>query len=416
MINNSYNARAYLPYEKIQQKVQACILSTPNPSTLTTLHLAQPNIIIIDTDRVYGYESYLKEHRPWCETINNKLKFVPEAQGNKFKLHIAIGDMVDIHERVSKNLARGYEIVDQILRRNQVLCYKVVLPGITLEQEDPLQARKQMTVYTGLESDMRSFEAWEEIMDEIVLTFIDNKIAPKPGLLGEQDVSIKGSVYITYRSESVGHGIGMPYKEQNEVDPLQQVCLSDIFYAALLDKINNEALLTKDIVTSLVKVSVKRDGITSIHIARVIAHLKVIATQSILNNVSLAIGVLRAEQEIIEHNVRKINLHEVQTSYSEAAANFNRNLLMKKPQEKLKKDEYSVSETPVSQISQLSQFSQFSQLSQSTQDIVGVAWSIAQTWKSIDEQWWRQQHLRSISTSELAIDEIDGNLEYSSGK
>jgi len=175
-------------------------------------------------------------------------------------------------------------------------------------------------------------------------------------------------------------------------------------------------LLTKDMVTSLVKASVKRDGMTSVHIARVIAHLKVITTQSILNNVSLAIGVLRAEQEIIEHNVRKINLYEVQTSYSESAANFNRNLLMKKPQEKLKKDEYSVSETPVSQISQLSQFSQFSQLSQSTQDIVGVAWSIAQTWKSIDEQWWRQQHLRSISTSEFAIDEIDGNLEYSSGK
>lgn len=415
MINNSYNARAYLPYKTIQQKVQACILSTPNPSTLTTLHLV-PNIIIIDTDRVYGYESYLKERRPWCETISNKLKFLPEAQRNKFKLHIAIGDTVEIHERVSQNLARGYEIADQILRRNQVLCYKVVLPGITLEQEDPLQARKQMTVYTGLESDMRSFEAWEEIMDEIALTFVDNKIAPKPTLLGEQDVSIKGSVYMTYRSESVGHGIGMPYKEQNEVDPLQQVCLSDIFYAALLDKINNEVLLTKDMVTSLVKVSVKRDGMTSVHIARVIAHLKVITTQSILNNVSLAIGVLRAEQEIIEHNVRKINLYEVQTSYSESAANFNRNLLMKKPQEKLKKDEYSVSETPVSQISQLSQFSQFSQLSQSTQDIVGVAWSIAQTWKSIDEQWWRQQHLRSISTSEFAIDEIDGNLEYSSGK
>lgn len=413
MINNSYNAREYLPYKTIQQKMQGYFLNTPNPSKLTNLNLAQPNITI-DTDLTYGYKSYLKERKPWCETINNKLRFIPEAQRNKFKLHIAIGDTMNIHEHISQNLMRGYEIADQILRRNQILCYKVVLPGIILEQEDPLQARKQMTIYTGLEGDTRSFEVWEEVMDEIVLTFVDNKVAPKPALPGEQDVSVKGSAYITYRSESIGHGIGMPYKEQNESDPLQQICLSDIFYAALLDKINNDVLLTKDTITNLVKTSVKKDGITSAHIARVIAHLKAATTQSILSNINLAIEVLCTEQEIIKNSARKINSYEVQTSYSEAAANFNRNLLMKKPQNKFKKDEYSVSESPVSQISQISQFSQFSQFSQDTKDIVGAAWYIAQTWKSIDERW-QQQYLKPVSTTEFTISEID-KLEYGARK
>lgn len=309
---------SYLPYVLIQQALVQC-----------SSFVAFPQYIGGD-----GYASLISGDHVWCQTKNSKPKAI---SSNQFKLHIAINDTQNLPGKMDPNLELGYNIADQILRQYHVWSYKVVLPGIILEKGSrhqekghPSQARKQMTIYSGDEGDERKPVAWEEVMDEIALTFVEKNIEPKPKYDGEQDVCVPGSSYITYRSENIDRGLGQPYKKPNERNPLESLRLSDIFYKELLSIINNEKQITEKLIIDLVS----RSGIKSSNLDRVIKHLRnyenpnnakfqpldiITILQKIKINLDMAVT---AKQQVTD-----INAYERFTSYSKAAATYNQLVL-----------------------------------------------------------------------------------------
>lgn len=277
---------------------------------------------------------------------------------NNFKMHIAINDVYN--EFKDPNLERGYNITDQILRNNRVFHYKVVCPGIKIDQHpDQLyQARKQVTVYSGEEGCNRSLAEWERVMDEITLAFIDQGIEPKPELIGEQDVRVKGSKYITYRCDKkydvilelrrikgneneLERGFGCPYKDiEKSVDPLQGMRLSDTTYKKILDVVNKVAVshISKTAefgiivaIGNIIRESVKQDGIREANIKRMYEHV-VNNTHIDLDKRKIIVRALLMQVPIKENASNddissQISNYETYTSYSKAAAEYNQLIL-----------------------------------------------------------------------------------------
>lgn len=280
-----------------------------------------------------------------------KLKRSP----NNFKLHIAIDDT---HNKIimDSNLERGYNIVDQILRNNRVFHYKVVRPGVTMDQDSSklYQARKQITVYSGEEGSDRSLAEWERVMDEIVLTLADHEVEPRPELIGEQDVRVKGSKYITYRcdnkysskpenntelklkytagnNDELERGFGCPYKDAKEpIDPLQGMRLSDILYKKLFAA----AYAGQISITSIIKIieeSVKQDGLRAANIDRVYEHMYRNGNLNIdlakKQIIIKALIMVQVKKDTTDDISNLISDYEVYTSYSKAAAEYNQLIL-----------------------------------------------------------------------------------------
>lgn len=282
-------------------------------------------------------------------TLDGRLK--SKKSPNNFKMHVAIDDT---HNRIAidSNLERGYNIVDQILRKNRVFHYKVVRPGVKMDQDLSrlCQARKQITIFSGEEGPNRSLAEWEQIMDEIVLTLVDQEVEPKPELIGEQDVRVKGSRYITYRcdnkysgkpenndepklknTDELERGFGCPYKDVKEpVDPLQRMRLSDILYKKLFAAAHTGQIS----ITSIIKIieeSIKQDGLRAANIDRVYEHMYKNGNLNIdlakKQIIIKALIMVQVKKDTTDDISNLISDYEVYTSYSKAAAEYNQLIL-----------------------------------------------------------------------------------------
>lgn len=256
-----------------------------------------------------------------------------------FKLHIAINDSDNTIDKMSLNLAKGYDIADRILRQNRVLHYKVELPGVLLEKlaGGIYQARKQITIYTGEEHGNRKLKEWEDIIDEMVLSFVEQEVQPKPELIGEQDVCVKGSSFITYRCDriydkEIGRGFGCIYKDDTTIDPIADMQLSDVFYKKLVDTTKMQDI-NEEVIINIVKDSAEHDGLKNTNLERVIRHIKLHKNPKYGDKWQLILCALeRAQCNCVIDNAKndisgKIRLYETQTSYSKAAAEYNQLIL-----------------------------------------------------------------------------------------
>lgn len=284
-----------------------------------------------------GYSSEADQY-PWYATSLTDDQLAAK-ETNCFKFHIAIDDAENGDGNMDPNLERGYDIADQILRQHHVRQYKVILPGVKLD-DSPLnatQARKQMTIYSGVEGENRTTEQWEAMMDEIVLSFVDNNVKPKPELAGEQDVRVKGSSYLTYRNDDNDHiprEFGYPYKPLDDLtDPYQGIRLSDIFYKELLEASKIE--ITATLIKELMEKNIAQNEIKNSNIERIIRHVK--------NNKNITQDKQKIIVDVLEQQIQQKNIplkdnyrasssdissYEVQTSYSKAAADYNQLVLL----------------------------------------------------------------------------------------
>ena len=107
--------------------------------------------------------------------------------GTAWKLQIAIDD----HDPV--NIARGWEIVKDILIQHEIALSKVVrsqfIPLSALEKG------KQITIYSGF----NPLKLWEEIIYQITYTLAENHVVP--GQPSSHCRQIPGSNYVWYRND-----------------------------------------------------------------------------------------------------------------------------------------------------------------------------------------------------------------------
>lgn len=293
------------------------------------------SVVVGDYTSNIGFIPHLKQYDqwPWCIT---SLTNAPRIEGKKngFKFHIAINDPDNDHGIMDQNLERGYNIADEILRHNNVVKYKVVVPGVKLEEIAPDQARKQMTIYSGEETG-RSPEEWELIMDEAVMSFIDNGIEPKPEFEGEQDVCVKGSAYITYRNDDdnkLERGRGLPYKHSYDLDPYQDLCLSDIIYKKIIDKIKDwkpGAIEIAEAIEKLVEASIEQGETRSNNIIRIFEHMK--RNENFLKLSQVDQKNIRLVMMSMSLNRKKYIMYNIEalTSYSAASIKYNQKMLAK---------------------------------------------------------------------------------------
>lgn len=280
-----------------------------------------------------------------CFYVNYKKNHQNYNKNDQFKLHVAINDLNNINGNMDENLEKGYNIADRVLRENLVSIYKVELPGLSLDRSNRpgdnlldkagrlmCQARKQITIYSEADKERLALKDWMRLLDEMTLTFIDQEVEPKPRLMGEHDVCVKGSMYITYRSESLIREYGGRYyliKQGIKKDPLHELRLSDCFYLRLLEELKRDAVLTADSIMHIVEESLQKGWVTADGLNRVIAHIqsnKWFGKRHPLDQ-QLLIGTLQSAQKDLKINkndeASAIAEYEVYTGFSQAAAEYN---------------------------------------------------------------------------------------------
>lgn len=325
-----------MTYAQVQKNKQ----NLPKPPSLMMKYMKDKDEFFVINKNLPDAKYDVKVNKAWCDT---HLKGAPENQRvNNFKLHIAIEDSQNNSTQgIDPNLEQAYDIANPILQSNQVQHYKVVNPGVRLDQYGNvdkykiIQARKQMTVYTGEED--RELAEWERIMDDIVLSFVDAGIKPKAEFNGEQDVRVRGSSYVTYRDDDNGknedRGVGDPYKNPEVTDVMQNLRLSDVLYKKIIDASKKDNL-TKKAIILLINDSIYQDGITSANLQRIHEHITKHCEKNekfkMICDATKEIQLNLEQKENNNHisNTYSVSDYEAATSYSKAAAEYHQLILL----------------------------------------------------------------------------------------
>ena len=304
--------------------------------------------IMLDS-KAMPYQGWI--YGAWCVFSNKAVTMPDEKDQLGFKFHISLSDSNNAAVDGDENLAKGCDIASQTLQQNKIWQYKVARPGLVLSSKEIYQSRKQMTIYSGmqtknLEKQTPNPEAqanlnkeyWEPILDEIVLSYIDQGIKPQPTFPGEQDVHVKGSDYITYRNDTIDRGLGLPYKNAQDIDIYKNIRLSDICYRQLIGIIGNHELRSEqkqDQIGRLMEDGIFTLGMSSKNFQRMLDHLpqNPVFKQLPQTEAAKIIATLKAEillieqrsSQVVTSRATQIANTEANQSYSEAATIFNRN-------------------------------------------------------------------------------------------
>jgi len=160
---------------------------------------------------------------------NGDLIELAPAMITGYKLHIAIDDSID------GNMERGWNIVKDILIDHGIHASKVAMPGMGFANNSEYreQQGKQITVYACYNPDAQ----WNDICQEITIALADNNVTPANFSTGNGEQVIRGSNYISYRSDlndrRQGYGpYRTPTKEEksalNKIEEALKEALADI--------------------------------------------------------------------------------------------------------------------------------------------------------------------------------------------
>jgi hypothetical protein len=131
----------------------------------------------------------------------------PKANSLGWKIHVAIDQSDPV------NVAKGTDIVLDILRKHDISIFKIARPGNM--NDHPIQSGKHITIY----NEMDPGKDWQAIIKEIQDALVESgvKAAPK---IGASDRYMGDSKFITYRNDVGPDGRYIPaFDTQGNYNP-----------------------------------------------------------------------------------------------------------------------------------------------------------------------------------------------------
>ena len=113
---------------------------------------------------------------------------------NGWKFHVSLDD------EDFANVARGWDIIKDVLIKHMVATFKVVREGQRIADLSPKQRGKQITIYQFRDPRFN----WQEIIAEITRTLTKERI--KPGYAPPSDNPVPGTNYVYYRTDLSADG------------------------------------------------------------------------------------------------------------------------------------------------------------------------------------------------------------------
>lgn len=110
---------------------------------------------------------------------------------NGWKLHVAIDDSDP------KNIAKGWDLVVDILAKHEIAEFKIIRPYHKLSIEEEAECGNQISIYCFAEKEEKN---WPKIVEEISETLEKNQIVPSPK--SPINKFIKGTPYVTFRNDT----------------------------------------------------------------------------------------------------------------------------------------------------------------------------------------------------------------------
>jgi hypothetical protein len=158
-----------------------------------------------DEDRkTESYRSYRAGSFIYLEIINFDKTQLGE---HGWKFHISIDDTN------RENLARGWNIVKDVLIANNITKFKIYAPESGKSMESGSNPSKQITIYAYYDLEEKNAEDWQRIIREVTLHLANEGVHPagKP----KNDRLIKGSSFVSYRNDADAEGGYSSSEEHN---------------------------------------------------------------------------------------------------------------------------------------------------------------------------------------------------------